>query len=210
MSFERVGTPDGERFVDVTCDRCHAPLVPDPVTLDSEGRWRCLQTCEGLHLRVDGGYGEFVDLFSQADTDECHLLFCTRCAVEVVRVVPEIAQVVRSHVNLNVGHVCVDGQLSFEPMPTCERSVDAHGWRELWVLRPTGEARSMVLGVYESESDAARECVEGYEVHEVLSANLAHFYDLSGAVALPTWWAEVAAGHRTEHAGQPVPAESGG
>lgn len=160
------------RYRDVRCDDCGNEIPPEHPSLVDEHGWRYLQTRDGLHIKLSGGYGEFIDLMTEAQAEDCHLLVCSTCAQRLCDRHPFIREVVARHLDLNVGHVC-DGELVWVPMPECEVDADRHGWREVFVVARDGDWDD-VVAVRDTEAEAERVAAAGEAlvVRRELIANL--------------------------------------
>lgn len=112
VSFQRVRRGGADAFAAVRCADCGAALEPVfPADTHPDGTWRHLQADRALHIRLAGGFGEFVDLRDDLGepADDCHLLLCVACARRLVDAHPWLAEVVADHLDITVGRRCGDG-----------------------------------------------------------------------------------------------------
>lgn len=155
----------GERYDDVTCAGCGRDLEPvfADHAFDDAGRWRTLQVDGGLHVKFEGGYGEFIDQDSSDDVDDCHQLLCQPCAIRFCDALEAAGfgafkDTVFRHLSINVGHVCDarGGEKVWEPQPECTADPDRHGWRTVYsvVRQDTSGARGTTVAVYDTWDEA--------------------------------------------------------
>lgn len=122
-----------EGYRDVTCDACEAELTPVfPGHTDGEEAWESLQADKALFLRVDGGYGMFIDPIqarSGADPEPKPLdfLLCQKCAIKLMDENPWLAPTLKRYIHSGIGHTCDDEKFVWVPYSDCMRS-DTHGF----------------------------------------------------------------------------------
>ena len=171
MGFTKIET--GKTiYRDVTCDSCGAALKQVFVHDDAvPGDWDYLQADDALHLQLSGGYGEFIDLMDPSDYEDCKLIICGTCAKALVDAFPYLKAVVIRHLNLNIGHVCNDGELYWIPQPECTVDRYQHGWRHVFACVPVTQKSVKAGDTFfdtQEEADAHVAGLAGYEVRDVL------------------------------------------
>lgn len=122
-----------EGYLDVACGACGVGLEPVfPGHVDGSGAWESLQADKALFIRVDGGYGMFIDpieVWSGTDPEPEPLdfLICKDCAVKLMAENPWLAPTLRRYIHSGVGHLCdFDDELVWVPYHDCVRS-KTHG-----------------------------------------------------------------------------------
>ena len=128
MSFDRTTNPaPAEQYRNVRCSDCAAALTPvwAAPDADPDAPWQYLQAEHALHVRLGGGYDEFVDLLEGERDDDMHLLLCSGCAKKLCDAFPYIKTAVLSHVNMHVGHECAGGN-EWVPLKECGEPAASH------------------------------------------------------------------------------------
>ena len=129
-----------------------------------------METWDGAMGLVAHGYGDrgMIDTFH----GEIELLMCETCSRDLLTNEKWLSPALEA-LNINYGHRCVNGEVLWEPMSSCERDPDRHGWREVWSVGPsvaapafkraplvTKNGKLAVFGVFDTEEEAAARCAE--------------------------------------------------
>lgn len=146
--------PGYRRYRNVRCTSCDAELDPaDGVRVDDDGFWEYRQVDGGLWAELSGGYGEFVD---QGGVGPLSVVLCTGCAIVLCEALPGVGALLATRLSSFVGHHCVDGELVWEDMSTCERDPDRHGWRTVFYIADRDERwRQVGAELFDDEPSAA-------------------------------------------------------
>lgn len=93
---EQVQPEGGDRYRDVRCDGCDAPLqlVMAEFASDDQGRWLYLQPEDGLLVSLGGGYGMLIDPIGEP---EPQVMFCRDCALALAGAHPAFARALAPH-----------------------------------------------------------------------------------------------------------------
>lgn len=133
MTYRTVRHGTGsEGYLDVRCDSCKSELEPVFEShLDENGAWESLQANHALSVRVDGGYGMFIDpieAWSGADpfAPPLDFLLCQRCVIKLMDENPWLAPTLTRYIDSHIGHTCDDEQFVWVPYNNCMRSKN-HG-----------------------------------------------------------------------------------
>lgn len=80
------------------------------------------------------GFGDegIIDTFD----GEISVILCETCATHLIKTAPW-AHGAWSAININVAHVCTDGERSWVPQASCTKDPDRHGWRKSYLVIPT-------------------------------------------------------------------------
>jgi len=131
MSYRTVRHASGsEGYLDVACDSCGGGLEPvfEAHTDDNEA-WESLQAEGALHLRIDGGYGMFIDLITRhtdPDPQPVDFLLCEKCAKKFAAENPWLTRTLERYISSSIGHVCDDEKFVWANRSDCMRSKN-HG-----------------------------------------------------------------------------------
>lgn len=122
-----------EGYTDVRCDACGAELEPVfEAHVDENGAWESLQADKALFLRVDGGYGMFIDpIEAWAGVDPrpepLDFMLCQKCVIKLMDENPWLSPTLKRYIHAGIGHVCdYDGEFVWVPYSNCMRS-HTHG-----------------------------------------------------------------------------------
>jgi len=120
-------------YQDVSCDACGSELKPVfGAHVDEDGAWESLQADKALFVRVDGGYGMFIDPIlarggDDLDPQPLDFLLCKVCAKKLVDENPWLAPTLKRYIDSGIGHVCdYDDRFVWVPYQDCMRS-KTHG-----------------------------------------------------------------------------------
>lgn len=153
-----------------TCNRCDGS-IPDHR--------------DSLSVTLDG-YGDcgFIDPF---DAPAPRFELCRACAIGLFEREPWLMSAL-AHLNINVGHRCdqrPNHPVVWEAESTCSADPDRHGWRTVWLVRPThplplGERPPLIapqgglahFGVFDTEQEAT---VRATEVEALVPCRVAEW-----------------------------------
>jgi hypothetical protein len=102
----------------VTCSRCGA----ESCSIDG-----------AMHARLTGfGDRGIIDTFH----GDIGINLCHDCSEYLLRAEPWLLKEVTPALNINYAHECADGEVVWEPMPSCEADPERHGWKPAFVVVP--------------------------------------------------------------------------
>ena len=131
MSYRTVRHASGsEGYLDVACSSCGTGLEPVfKGHTDDDGAWESLQAEGALHLRIDGGYGMFIDPITRhtdPDPQPVDFLLCEECSKKLAAENPWLTRTLERYISSSIGHVCDDDKFVWVARSDCMRSKN-HG-----------------------------------------------------------------------------------